>query len=89
MSYYGNPPESGQFPYTAFLIERGSPAKYWVQGDLNYPPAEQWTDDADRALKFATEAEARQEEKRLNDAGINGTRVCGHGFNCGISPEGD
>jgi hypothetical protein len=86
--FYGDP-YGWPWPYTAWLIETGSPALYWHSGgtgDGGY--IETWKDDAHKALKFRTEENARREMERLVGFGVTKPmRVCGHTFQCGSTPH--
>ena len=87
MSYYGHPLGGANWPYTAYLIERGSPAEFWVGGSLS-EDAGNWTADAEKALKCHTESEAQGAADRMMKAGRYGTvRVCAHIFSCGTTTE--
>ena len=84
--FYGNP---SPWPYSAWLIETGSPARYWHSGGRNGSGYnETWVDDAHNALKFRSEEFARLEVERIKGFGVKvPMRVCGHTFNCGTSAE--
>lgn len=86
MSFYGNPSGGGNWPYTVYLIERDSPAQFWVQGRLDSAAGE-WTSDAEKALKFSSAAEAQATADKMMEAGHGTVRVCDHIFNCGVAPE--
>lgn len=72
----------GYEPFTAWLIEMGSPALWWrgnVDGAFGI-----WTDDAYDAMHFTNRASAKMEMNRIINARVKGNlSVTGHMFNCG------
>lgn len=81
---------SAERPFEAWLIERGSPAEYWVSGTGKGDGTmlrEEWTADAYKAQRFS-EWGAKKHAEQLESWGVKGPlRACGHTFNCGIEPE--